>query len=151
MRPIQDVASDLGFVGADVQPWGPDVLKVRPEVAFRDDPSGRGWSWSRRSARRRRAKARPPAPSGSRRPRGGSGVSAACALREPSLGPVFGLKGGGTGGGKSTLEPSARINLHFTGDIHAITSAHNLLAALVDNHIYFRTPAGPGRARSRGR
>jgi formate--tetrahydrofolate ligase len=69
-------------------------------------------------------------------------VRAACALREPSLGPVFGQKGGGTGGGKSHLEPSARINLHFTGDLHAVTSAHNLLAALADNHLYFRTPAG---------
>src|SRR4029453_3451812 len=70
-----------------------------------------------------------------------NGVAAACALREPSLGPVFGQKGGGTGGGKSRLEPSARINLHFTGDLHAVTSAHNLLAALADNHVYFRTPA----------
>ncbi len=58
-------------------------------------------------------------------------------LREPSLGPVFGMKGGGTGGGKSTMEPSNEINLHFTGDLHAITSAHNLLAAVLDNHIYW--------------
>ncbi|MFZ5438706.1 MAG: formate--tetrahydrofolate ligase [Myxococcota bacterium] len=65
------------------------------------------------------------------------GVKAMAALREPSLGPVFGAKGGGTGGGKATLEPSARINLHCTGDLHAITSANNLLAALVDNAINF--------------
>lgn len=58
------------------------------------------------------------------------------ALREPSLGPVFGLKGGATGGGKSTLVPSDDINLHFTGDLHAITAANNLLAALIDNHIF---------------
>ncbi|MFN7950411.1 MAG: formate--tetrahydrofolate ligase [bacterium] len=62
----------------------------------------------------------------------------ALALREPSLGPVFGIKGGGTGGGRSTVEPSQRINLHFTGDLHAITAAHNLLAALVDNAVNFR-------------
>ncbi|MFH0767352.1 MAG: formate--tetrahydrofolate ligase [Bacillota bacterium] len=58
------------------------------------------------------------------------------ALREPSLGPVFGLKGGATGGGKSSITPSDDINLHFTGDIHAVTSANNLLSALIDNHIY---------------
>jgi len=58
------------------------------------------------------------------------------ALREPSLGPVFGLKGGATGGGKASVVPSDDINLHFTGDLHAITSANNLLAALIDNHIF---------------
>ncbi len=65
------------------------------------------------------------------------GVKTMAALREPSLGPVFGAKGGGTGGGQATLEPSARINLHCTGDLHAITAANNLLAALVDNAINF--------------
>ena len=59
------------------------------------------------------------------------------ALREPSLGPVFGIKGGATGGGKVQIAPMEDINLHFTGDIHAITSANNLLASLIDNHIYF--------------
>ncbi len=58
------------------------------------------------------------------------------ALREPSLGPVFGLKGGATGGGKSIVVPSDDINLHFTGDLHAITAANNLLAALIDNHMF---------------
>ena len=59
------------------------------------------------------------------------------ALREPSLGPVFGMKGGATGGGKSQVAPMIDINLHFTGDIHAITAANNLLSAMIDNHIYF--------------
>ena len=59
------------------------------------------------------------------------------ALREPSLGPVFGLKGGATGGGKAQVAPMEDINLHFTGDIHAITAANNLLSAMIDNHIYF--------------
>ena len=59
------------------------------------------------------------------------------ALREPSLGPVFGIKGGATGGGHSQIAPMEDINLHFTGDIHAITSANNLLSAIIDNHIYF--------------
>ena len=58
-------------------------------------------------------------------------------LREPSLGPVFGIKGGATGGGKVQIAPMEDINLHFTGDIHAITSANNLLSAMIDNHIYY--------------
>lgn len=58
------------------------------------------------------------------------------ALREPSLGPVFGIKGGATGGGKSRIEPSDEINLHFTGDFHAVAQANNLLASIVDNHIF---------------
>ncbi len=66
------------------------------------------------------------------------------ALREPSLGPVFGRKGGATGGGQSQVLPMERINLHFTGDFHAITSAHNLLAALIDNALHYRTPTATG-------
>lgn len=65
------------------------------------------------------------------------GKKAMLALREPSLGPVFGVKGGATGGGHAQVAPMEDINLHFTGDIHAITSANNLLSALIDNHIYF--------------
>jgi formate--tetrahydrofolate ligase len=142
MRAIHEVAGDLGLGSADIQAWGPDVAKVRPETAFREDAL---------QARLVLVSAISPTPAGegkttctigltqaARR----LGVNAACALREPSLGPVFGQKGGGTGGGQSKLEPSARINLHFTGDLHAVTSAHNLLAALADNHVYFRTPAG---------
>lgn len=63
-------------------------------------------------------------------------------LREPSLGPVFGIKGGATGGGKVQIAPMEDINLHFTGDIHAITSANNLLSAMIDNHIYFGNELG---------
>ncbi|MCG3172948.1 MAG: Formate--tetrahydrofolate ligase [Myxococcota bacterium] len=66
------------------------------------------------------------------------GKRAVAALREPSLGPVFGTKGGGCGGGRSQILPMEDINLHFTGDIHAISSAHNLLAALIDNQIHFK-------------
>lgn len=62
------------------------------------------------------------------------------ALREPSMGPVFGLKGGATGGGKATVEPAVDINLHFTGDLHAITSANNLLAAMIDDHLFRSRP-----------
>ena len=65
------------------------------------------------------------------------GRNSILALREPSLGPVFGIKGGATGGGRVQIAPMEDINLHFTGDIHAITSANNLLSAMIDNHIYF--------------
>ena len=65
------------------------------------------------------------------------GKNAILALREPSLGPVFGIKGGATGGGHVQVAPMEDINLHFTGDIHAITSANNLLSSMIDNHIYF--------------
>jgi len=65
------------------------------------------------------------------------GKNSILALREPSLGPVFGIKGGATGGGKVQVAPMEDVNLHFTGDIHAITTANNLLSSLIDNHIYF--------------
>lgn len=70
------------------------------------------------------------------------GKNSILALREPSLGPVFGIKGGATGGGKVQVAPMEDINLHFTGDIHAITAANNLLASLIDNHIYFGNELG---------
>ena len=71
-----------------------------------------------------------------------TGKNAVLALREPSLGPVFGIKGGATGGGHSQIAPMEDINLHFTGDVHAITSANNLLSAMIDNHIYFGNELG---------
>ena len=67
------------------------------------------------------------------------GKKAMVALREPSLGPCFGMKGGAAGGGYAQVVPMEEMNLHFTGDFHAITSAHNLLAAMIDNHIYWVT------------
>ncbi|MCP4271313.1 MAG: formate--tetrahydrofolate ligase, partial [Gammaproteobacteria bacterium] len=65
------------------------------------------------------------------------GKNVAICLREPSLGPCFGMKGGAAGGGQSQVVPMEEINLHFNGDFHAITSAHNLLSAMIDNHIYW--------------
>lgn len=65
------------------------------------------------------------------------GKQSVVCLREPSLGPSFGMKGGAAGGGYAQVVPMEQINLHFTGDFHAITSAHNLLSALIDNHIYW--------------
>ena len=63
------------------------------------------------------------------------GLNSTLALREPSLGPVFGVKGGATGGGEAVILPQEEINLHFTGDFHAIESANNLLCAMIDNHL----------------
>lgn len=141
MRPIADVAADLHLTPSDLLSWGPGIAKLTPERAFDTSaPKGRLVLVS----------AINPTPAGegkttcvigltqaARR----LGVRAACALREPSLGPVFGAKGGGTGGGRSSLQPADRINLHFTGDLHAVTSAHNLLAALADNDVYFGGPS----------
>ncbi len=71
-----------------------------------------------------------------------AGARAMCCLREPSLGPCFGMKGGATGGGRAQVAPMEDINLHFTGDFHAITAANNLLSALLDNHIYWGNALG---------
>ena len=70
------------------------------------------------------------------------GVNVAATLREPSLGPIFGIKGGGTGGGMSRVEPEDEVNIHFTGDAHAVGSAHNLLGALTDNAVQRGQVAG---------
>lgn len=70
------------------------------------------------------------------------GERAVACLREPSMGPIFGMKGGGSGGGRAELVPADSINLHFTGDLHAVTSAHNLLAAAIDNHLHHGNPSG---------
>ncbi len=141
LRDIRDVAADLGFLPSDIEPAGPGIVKIRADALFREEPQ---------AARLVLVSAISPTPAGEGKTTctigltqaaRALGIRAACALREPSLGPVFGQKGGGTGGGRSRVEPSSRINLHFTGDIHAVTSAHNLLAALCDNDVYFRVPS----------
>jgi len=141
LRPIHDVAHDLGLDPTDVIPWGRHKAKVSLDAFARrpGDPAGRLVLVS----------AINPTPAGEGKTTTSIALAMAmarrgrrvvAALREPSLGPVFGMKGGGTGGGRATLVPSADINLHFTGDIHAITSAHNLLAAMVDNAVHHRDP-----------
>ncbi len=138
-RPIQDVAADLGLTPEDCRPYGRDIAKLDPAILARP---------SKRSGKSRLVlvSAITPTPAGEGKTTTSIGLaqglarigeSACLALREPSLGPAFGMKGGATGGGRSQVLPMDRINLHFTGDFHAITSAHNLLAALLDNHIYF--------------
>jgi formate--tetrahydrofolate ligase len=140
LRPIVDVAAELGIAPEHVIPWGPGRAKVHLDALGDREPTGRLALVS----------AITPTPAGEGKTTvaialamgmRAIGRRAVLALREPSLGPVFGMKGGGTGGGRATLEPAEDINLHFTGDLHAITSAHNLLSALVDNTLQFGQPA----------
>lgn len=132
MRPIQDVAGDLGLEWKDVEPFGHDKAKIPMESFPRSDRQGRLIVVT----------AITPTPAGEGKSTIATGLTqglghigkrAALTIRQPSLGPVFGRKGGGTGGGKSVVQPSTDINLHFTGDFHAIESAHNFLAAMADN------------------
>ena len=140
MCPVEAVAADLGLVPADLLPWGPGVAKVGPEVAF-----GAGLQKGRlvlvsAITPTRAGEGKTTCAIGLTQAARRLGARAACSLREPSLGPVFGAKGGGTGGGRSSLIPAERINLHFTGDAHAVTTAHNLLASLIDHDLYFEKP-----------
>ncbi|MDA1258870.1 MAG: formate--tetrahydrofolate ligase [Chloroflexi bacterium] len=140
MRPIADVASDLGISANDIEPYGRDKAKI-PLDSF---PSGNG---ARGNARGKLivVTAITPTPAGEGKSTIAVGLvqglakigkRPALTIRQPSLGPVFGQKGGGTGGGKSTVQPAEEINLHLTGDFHALMSAHNLLAAMTDNVVF---------------
>lgn len=137
MRPIEEVAGDLGLLRHQWMLCGDAMAKVRLSAL---PPPG-----SDVPGRIVLVSAINPTPAGEGKTTLAIGLAqglrrlgerVALALREPSLGPVFGIKGGGTGGGRCTLEPAARINMHFTGDIHAVGAAHNLLAAIVDNSIH---------------
>ncbi len=137
-RPITEVASDLGIQPEYLVSYGTDKAKIRLEAREASErPAGKMVLVS----------AITPTSAGEGKTTTSIGLAqglaklgqrVCLALREPSLGPTFGMKGGATGGGKSILVPTADINLHFTGDFHAITSANNLLAAIIDNHIYHR-------------
>lgn len=132
MRPLSDVAAEMDLDLNLLEPYGTDKAKV-PLGAFPNPgkngkvivitaitptPAGEGKSTTAVGLTQGLAKI---------------GKNVCLTIRQPSLGPLFGRKGGGTGGGKSVIEPSADINLHFTGDFHAIESAHNFLAAMTDN------------------
>ena len=133
-KPIQDIAEAAGVMPETLHPYGRLIAKVDPAPYL---------------GREKRAKlvlvtAISPTPAGEGKTTISVGLAdgmtytgrkAMLALREPSLGPVFGMKGGATGGGYAQVLPMESINLHFTGDLHAITAANNLLAAMVDNHI----------------
>jgi formate--tetrahydrofolate ligase len=143
MRPIEEIAHDLGIDPADFIPYGRDKAKIhiraisrregRPEAplvlvsAITPTPAGEGKSTTT---------------VGLGQALNRLGKRAVVALREPSLGPCFGIKGGAAGGGYSQIVPMEDINLHFTGDFPAITAAHNLLAAMIDNHLHHGNALG---------
>jgi formate--tetrahydrofolate ligase len=143
MRPITEVAAKLGIPADAIIPYGTtkaklsfdfiNALNTRPDgklilvTAISPTPAGEGKTTTTVGLT-----------DGLNR----IGKKAMCCLREPSLGPCFGVKGGAAGGGYAQVVPMEDINLHFTGDFHAITSAHNLLSALIDNHIYWGNSLG---------
>lgn len=140
LQPIADIAAGIGLSPHQIDPYGHGIAKLTGNVGT---PSGKLILVT----------AINPTPAGEGKTTTTIGLGdalnhigrkAVIALREPSLGPVFGRKGGATGGGQSQVLPMDRINLHFTGDFHAITSAHNLLAALIDNALHFRLPTATG-------
>ncbi len=140
MRPILDVAADLGLTPEDLVPYGAHMAKLRLAALpdMQSAPSGRIILVSAINPTRS-GEGKTTLCIGLAQGLERIGHRPALALREPSLGPIFGVKGGGTGGGRCLVEPSTRINMHFTGDLHAVAAAHNLLAALVDNAVHFRS------------
>jgi len=135
MRPITEVAADLGIGGEDLIQYGKYKAKLRSD-RLQDRP---------RKGRLVLVTAITPTPAGEGKSTVTVGITqalrrlgkdAVLTMREPSLGPVFGIKGGAAGGGYAQVVPMEDINLHFTGDFHAISSAHNLLSAMLDNHIH---------------
>jgi formate--tetrahydrofolate ligase len=135
LRPIADVAAEVGLTPDEILPYGRYKAKISPEAVARRKPTGRLVLVTGIS----------PTPAGEGKSTVTVGVAQAfrrlgkkvvVAIREPSLGPVFGVKGGAAGGGYAQIVPMDEINLHFTGDFHAITSAHNLLSAMLDNHLH---------------
>jgi formate--tetrahydrofolate ligase len=136
MRPIVDVAAEIGLTPDDLDLYGQYKAKIHLDVGSRH---------AGHTARYVVVTSITPTPFGEGKTTMSIGLAQGCrrigaktivALRQPSMGPTFGIKGGGAGGGKSTLEPMVDMNLHFTGDGHAVTSAHNACAALLDNHLH---------------
>ncbi len=136
MKPIDEIAKQIGLDEEDLYFFGPYKAKVYPKVCAMAGEKPKG--------KQILVTATTPTPAGEGKTTTSIGLSMALnrigtksivTLREPSLGPVFGIKGGATGGGKSRVLPEDEIDLHFTGDIHAVTAANNLLAAMIDNHI----------------
>jgi formate--tetrahydrofolate ligase len=140
-RPIADVAAEVGLSPTEILPYGHTKAKVTMEAIRARKPKGRLVLVTGIS----------PTPAGEGKSTVTVGVSQALrrlgkkvvvCIREPSLGPVFGVKGGAAGGGYAQVIPMDEINLHFTGDFHAITSAHNLLSAMLDNHLHHGNALG---------
>ena len=138
-RPIAEVAASLGVSPQDVFPYGHDKAKIRARKP--DGHTGRLVLVSAITPTRA-GEGKTTTSIGLVQGFAEIGEKVCAALREPSLGPTFGLKGGATGGGGAALIPAADINLHFTGDFHAISTANNLLAAMLDNHLHQSNPLG---------
>src|SRR5215210_5062052 len=141
LRPIAEVAAELGLGPEEILPYGRYKAKISAEAIARRKPGGHLVLVTGIN----------PTPAGEGKSTVTVGVSQALrrlgkrvvvCIREPSLGPVFGVKGGAAGGGYAQVVPMDEINLHFTGDFHAITSAHNLLSALLDNHLHHGNALG---------
>ena len=141
LRPIQEVAAELGLAPDEILPYGSTKAKITMAALQARPPRGRLVLVTGIS----------PTPAGEGKSTVTVGLGQALrrlgqraliCIREPSLGPVFGVKGGAAGGGYSQVVPMDEINLHFTGDFHAITSAHNLLAAMLDNHVHHGNALG---------
>jgi formate--tetrahydrofolate ligase len=142
MKPISKIADQLGIPADALVGFGPYKAKLSPRSVDQI---------KRQPGKLIMVTAMSPTPAGEGKTTTSIGLAdafnrlgkkAVAALREPSLGPVFGMKGGATGGGYAQVMPSEEINLHFTGDIHAVTAAHNLLAAVVDNQLHFGGSCG---------
>ena len=140
MRLIENVAAELDLASHELIRYGDHMAKVQlPALRHKDEtPSGKIILVSAINPTRA-GEGKTTVSIGLAQGLKRIGKRVVVALREPSLGPIFGMKGGGTGGGRCQLEPSTRINMHFTGDIHAVGAAHNLLAAMLDNAIHFRS------------
>ncbi len=147
-KSIFDIGARLGVPAESLQPYGHDKAKISAEfiAGLKDRPDGKLVLVT----------AINPTPAGEGKTTTTVGLgdalnrigkNAAICLREPSLGPCFGMKGGAAGGGYAQVVPMEDINLHFTGDFHAITSAHNLLSAMLDNHIYWGNALGVDQRR----
>ncbi|GAA2150994.1 formate-tetrahydrofolate ligase [Humibacillus xanthopallidus] len=143
LRPLVDVGSDLGLTEDQLEPWGRDVAKIDLSVLDEPDTGHR--------AKYVVVTAITPTPLGEGKTTtsvglaqamGRLGKRAVVALRQPSMGPTFGIKGGAAGGGYSQVVPMERLNLHLTGDFHAVTAAHNLLSAMIDNHLHHGNKLG---------
>ena len=141
LRPIADVAAEVGLGPDEFLPYGRHKAKITAEAVRSRTPKGRLVLVTGIN----------PTPAGEGKSTVTVGVAQAfrrlgskviVCIREPSLGPIFGVKGGAAGGGYAQVVPMDEINLHFTGDFHAITSAHNLLSALLDNHIHHGNALG---------
>lgn len=142
MRKITDVAGDIGIPEEALEPYGKYMAKI-PENLI--DPSKAAASKLILVTAITATKAgigKTTVSVGLALGLNKIGKKAVVALREPSLGPCFGMKGGAAGGGYAQVLPMDKINLHFTGDFHAVTSAHNMIAALLDNYIYQHQPEG---------